>query len=112
MFRRSRIDHLPFTTGQQKSLKQFSMPYPEQIAECAFVTKEEIQGEVKREVKGEISSNLVSYLNLSCHFHLIQELIAITRDGHYYYFVSDLGQRPQGYELILNLSFDQEFWKI
>jgi len=70
---------------ERRSIVQFAMPNPEQIAECAFLSED------------------VSKSNL--------DLVAVTKDGFYYHF-SEWNTKPQGYELIFNLAHDQEFWKI
>jgi alkyl hydroperoxide reductase subunit AhpC len=63
------------------------MPYPEQpLADIAFLSS------------GVSQSNV--------------ELIVLTFDSHYYHFSQWDQSKPQGYELLFNLSDDQDFWKI
>ncbi|KAI6235487.1 hypothetical protein M3Y95_00056700 [Aphelenchoides besseyi] len=78
------IDHVRFGKNERRSIFQFTMPKPEQIAECAFLPEDTTNPK--------------------------QDLIAVTKDGYYYHF-SEWNTKPQGYELIFNLAVDQEFWK-
>jgi len=79
---------------ERRSVVQFAMPNPEQIAECAFLTEDLSKSDL--------------------------DLVAVTKDGFYYHFsewntnasASRMNTKPQGYELVFNLAHDQEFWKV
>ncbi|CAD5220893.1 unnamed protein product [Bursaphelenchus xylophilus] len=76
------IDHV-MMKDERRSAFQFTMPHPEQIAECAFLSE-------------SVSPSKV-------------DLMAVTKDGMYYHFYES-SPKPQGFELIFNLATDQDFW--
>jgi WD40 repeat protein len=77
------LDHVRFSKEEQRSIVKFALPNPEQIAECVFSSSSPTNAKV--------------------------EVTAVCHDGTYYSF-GEWSPKPQGYELIFNLSGDQDFW--
>lgn len=81
-----------FCKDEKRSIVQYSLPNPEQVAECAF-----------------IDSSITSGFDdaISC----TKDVISICTDGTYYRYSRNKAE-PQGYELIFNLASDQDFWVV
>ncbi|CAD5215014.1 unnamed protein product [Bursaphelenchus okinawaensis] len=78
------IDHV-MMKDERRSAFQFTMPHPEQIAECAFLSE--------------------------CTSPSKVDLMAVTQDGMYYQF-QESSPKPQGFDMIFNLATDQDFWDV